>query len=615
MSPAYLRAGGARAGSAQKPASSSMQRYPNREHYLNSLQNASRLQSRAYGLNANWSHNQAYPDYSAGPAMDQAYPDYSEGPGMQQAYPDYSGGPAMDQAYPENYHPAHLAQMVQLGNRKLWVGKRGGVRYASPYVESRDKKNPKAPKYHGAVVAAFGKKARGKVLIVPGEGDKHKARWPNMKNAQDRGLVTGYRAKINRGYGGGRMSRGGGMQLYAVPTMTPAGMTYTYQYFPTGRQQRQHRHGRKGGNSQHQHGGKGQHQHGGKGKPQKRRKPRIKDDPYGVVAGTTELIKKLAEQRKLAEKPGSSVHPPSDLSDPQYHWGALHENLLKLIRDFRGKNNYFQHLPSGHEPGNVWNNVTLMADPDRHVICDVEYHKNLKGNTTKDHWNAIINHVRKLKKNLVGAIRLVMSTETKEKQTDAFTARLKKSFSDVHGSTVREMLEHAAATLTDMIEHNAEKAENMRFEKGVLLAVASHMVKNMSWTDYLATLAKTTDKLLKFAMKHQKVFKKALKNAKSKAARAEKKAAKGSGGGDHGSSGIHHARQVHKAHVEMVGDEDDEDNQENNSPNTYTTKHDKYSPHDLPDITYSHRNEIPGTLAPAAAAPFKAAYSSMSLRS
>lgn len=557
MSPAYLRAGGPLAGSAQKPASSSMQRYPNREHYLNSLQNASRLQSRA------WSYDQAPHGYA--PALDQSYPGYA--PAVDQSYPGYA--PAVDQSYPaygygyEQGEPAHLSQMVELGKQKLWVKKTKGVRYAVPYAASKDKKDPKAPKYHGAVVAAFGKKARGKVLIVPGEGDKHKARWPNMKNPQDRGLVTGYRAKINRGYGGGRMSRGGGMQLYAVPMWTSAGWVYTKQYFPTGRQQRQHQHGRKGGNSQHQHGGKGQHQHGGKGKPQKRRKPRIKDDPYGVVAGTTELIKKLAEQRKLAEKPGNSVHPPSDLSNPQYHWGALHENLLKLIRDFRSRDNFFQHLPKGLLPGNKWNDVTLAVNPDRDFICNVD--KDLKGKTTKDHWNAIINNVRKLKKNLVGAIRLVMSTEKKEKQTDAFTARLKKSFHEVQGSTVREMLEHAAATLTDMIEHNAEKAENMRFEKGVLLAVASHMVKNMSWTDYIATLANTNKTLLKFAMKHQKVFKKALKNAKSKEARAEKKAAKASGGGDHGRSEIHHARPVHGERVEIVNDEDDEDRVDSNA--------------------------------------------------
>lgn len=142
------------------------------------------------------------------------------------------------------------------------------------------------------------------------------------------------------------------------------------------------------------------------------------------------------------------------------------------------------------------------------------------------------------------------NTEKKEKQAEAFIARVKKSFPDVSGNTVKDIVHNAAEELLSKLESNYAQADNMRFEKGVLLAVASAMVGPMSWTDYVAkTGSNKHPNLLKFAMKHQAVFKKALKNAKSKHIRAEKKA----------NPSTHHEAGARRATVEILDENDEED--------------------------------------------------------
>lgn len=381
--------------------------------------------------------------------------------------------------------------VVTQDNQQLFVTKRKGVRQAVPF-NAKIPKKPNQKVYTGAV-----KGPDGKIWFVDqgNTGFIHPAYTQRQHEAGQR-----YLAQIGGGHAGAKHP----------PGKPKAGQA---------------------------HAKPGQAHEG------KKHKPEIKNSPYKVLEKTKAILEHLRNHLKSAQVPESKVKSVTAeaLKRGPYNFDALHAGLQKFVDDFEHSRNVF----TGRNPAAVLGKtLTDVASEGLEQVYAMPDFENMKAaDISKD----MIKTFSKLAKNIEGALRGVQTYKDNAKKKAKLVESVKWE-ARVDGETLEEVVENA----TDTIIRNgrddtaAEVDHGMKLKGEVLLRVAVKLVQNLfthlqegegeNWSSFVR-LAAARPKLLKFVLKHEVAFKKAVDTAKAiksrEALKAKREAAKEAEPGKH----------------------------------------------------------------------------------
>lgn len=405
MNAQYLRSRAPAPGVPQSRAR--MYRYPNQEHYLNSLQRGAMLDQHVVG--------------------------------------------------PEG--------------QQLFVTKRGGVRRAVKYDPNRPK-NPKQKVYTGAVVDEHNH------IWYVNQGETGKIVHASAEHAKK------YKAKIAKKVQG-----------------------------------TQHQQGKPKGQ------GKGKQKHEPKDK-----KIEVKTTPYNVLDKTKNIIEHLRKLQKAAAAENSKTEfvTADKMKKGPYNFDALQSALQKFAHDYNASDKFFK----GRNPAMLMGeSVTEMGTKSiEHIIDEAEGH----GESVSDQYKHLIHAFQKLQGNILGTVRGTMHYKSRMAKMASLADSVRK---EAH--VTGESLEDAVDNVTRKIiargkdDTSVEDVDfDMKLDPQVLLRVGTELVKSLfsnleggesdNWVNFVA-LAGKRHKLIKFVMKHEAVFKKAVKSYQSYKFREAKK--------------------------------------------------------------------------------------------
>lgn len=442
-----------------------MPRYPNTEHYMNSL-----------------ARNSAPP--------------------RQRARPREPLGERLEQP------------VVMPDGTKLFVKKRGGMRYAVP-IDPNKPVRPNAPVYHGAVVQDF-PGHRGKVMFVH-QSQTDMMRPPNGQQEIQQAKQYKQKYKARRANQGQNGMYQPGAQYRQVPIMQNGRVVGTKVQVRKGGMANPAMQTRKG----------------------KKGKRAIKTDPGGLVRGLGELLKKLvAYKKQMAQNAG--FHKPGSLMGMPFMFENLWGPLKKFREDFDGKQGTFQGRSDRIVMGKVLQEVTEKSSAQEasdEYLCSIDPEGRDEAGMMKE----ILQNVGKLRSNVVGAIRFHENLQALHQRQEEMRAKVVAAFPSMEDKTgdYNEVLDHAANHLIVML--SVPENANHTFPKGVLPPVLKSVVEivqqgmpnsNLNWTNFSQKVAtRWPESVWKFVVSHEKMFKDAINKVKSHDARERSKEKRAAAGG------------------------------------------------------------------------------------
>jgi len=457
-----------------------MYKYPNRDHYLNSLGKASDVgrSNRRVRLDAYAGHEQYYP---------------------QSQY--------LGQQF---YQPGqHLDQPVEVvGNPNpffLTKSKKDGIRRVVPYNPNLPQK-PNQKSYHGPVLGP-----NGKVWYV---SDKNKGMVRPAYNQAENTMVVNYGQKIAK--------------ANARPQAGPKPHPYPGQAHAN--RPAQGRQGRQG-------------KPGKPGKPQKPRPLPITKSPYGVLEGTNKLIEALVALKKKASVPGSNVKDPEKFDGAPYYFDTLQKGLQNFVRDFHNKASFFKDRNPDAKLGQTIEHIAESGDG---MLFYADGWHDL---TTEKKIQYSISVLAKLRKNIIAAIRGKDKFRSAVDRRKAAIENIAKAArvdgvegKDSKEAMIRVVKEAAEKVIDDGELHmvwSPDVSKRIPVQIVLMMMEEHGLERDASWTTFSAHAAGMhKPELWKTIMKHEAVFKKAVKKAAHIMYNRAKAAEKGHEGHAHGSARV-----------------------------------------------------------------------------